>query len=98
MSLNNDFSGEEIGRINSRPLAEYKPIVTVGEITVYEHKSKRTYYISTHKTGNPPYYGTGDAERARFRRLYTWIWDEYLENNIEFEEYLCEILLTKVFN
>jgi hypothetical protein len=98
MSLDNDFSGEDIGRIASRPLAEYRPIVSIGEITLYEHKSKRTFYISTHKTGSPITYGNGDAERARFRRIYQWIWDEYMENNIEFEEYLCEILLTKVFN
>lgn len=98
MSLDNDFSGEEIGRISSRPIAEYKPIVSVGEITIYEHKSKRSYYISTHKAGSPPTFGTGDAERARFIRMYRWVWDEYMENNIEFEEYLCEILLTKIFN
>lgn len=98
MSINNDFSGEEIGRISSRPIAEYKPIVTVGEITVYEHKANRTFYVSTHKTGSPPAFGTGDAERARFRRIYQWVWDEYMENNIEFEEYLCEILLTKIFS
>lgn len=98
MSIGNYFSGEEIGRISSRPLAEYKPLVSVGEITVYEHKANRSYYISTHKTGSPPSFGTGDAERARFRRVYQWVWDEYMENNIEFEEYLCEILLTKIFN
>jgi hypothetical protein len=98
MALNNEFSGEEIGRIYPRPLAEYKPIVGVGEITIYQHKSNRLFYVSTHRTGSPPIYGTGDAERARFRRMYQWIWDEYMENNVEFEEYLCEILLTKVFN
>lgn len=97
MALKNEFSGEEMGRISSRPLAEYKPIVTVGEITIYEHKSKKTYYVSTHKTGSPPTYGMGEAERARFRRMYSWIWDIYMDSNMEFEEYLCEILLTKVF-
>jgi hypothetical protein len=98
MSLDNDFSGEDIGRINSRPIKEYKPIVAIGEICVYEHKSNRSFYVSTHKLGSPPEFGTGDAERARFIRMYKWVWDEYLENNIEFEEYLCEILLAKIFN
>lgn len=97
MSLDNDFSGEEIGRINSRPLAEYKPIVAIGEICIYEHKSKRSYYVSTHRSGSATYFSTGDTEKLRFRRIYSWIWEEYMSNNIEFEEYLCEILLTKVF-
>lgn len=97
MSLNNEFSGEEIGRISSRPLVEYRPIVTIGEITIYEHKSNRALYVSTHRVGSPPVFGVGDTDRARFCRMYRWIWDEYMENNIEFEEYLCEILLTKAF-
>lgn len=97
MSLGNDFAGDVMGRISSRPLTEYKPIVAIGEIVIYEHKANRTYYITTHKTGSPMTFGMGDAERSRFRRMYQWVWDEYMENNIEFEEYLCEILLTKVF-
>jgi hypothetical protein len=98
MSIHNEFSGEEVGRIKSKPLIEYVPIVSVGEITIYRHKSNRSYYVSTHKTGTPVTYGSGDMERARFRRIYQWVWDEYMENNIEFEEYLCEILLTKAFS
>lgn len=98
MSLQNDFSNEEIGNIKSRPLSEYKPIVTVGEITIYRHKATREYYVSTHKTGSPPEYGTGDMERSRFSRTFSWIWDEYMRNNIIFEEYLCEILLNKYFS
>jgi hypothetical protein len=98
MALNNEFSGDEMGRIASRPLAEYRPIVAIGEICIYQHKSRREYYVSTHTTGTPPTFGDGDTERARFRRIYSWVWDEYMDNNIEFEEYLCEILLTKAFN
>jgi hypothetical protein len=98
MSLNNDFAGEEMCRISTKNLKEYKPIVSVGEITVYEHKSSRSFYISTHRTGASTIYGTGDVEKARFRRVYSWVWEEYMENNIEFEEYLCEVLLTKIFS
>lgn len=98
MSLSNDFASEEIGTIKPQPLSEYRPIVTVGEITIYKHKARRTYYVSTHKTGTPPEFGTGDTDRTRFSRSYGWIWQEYLRNNIIFEEYLCEILLNKMFS
>ncbi len=97
MALNNDFLGEESAIIKSRNLAEYKPIVSIGEITIYEHKSKSIYYVSTHKTGSPPTFGGGEVERKRFQRLYNWVWFEYMANNVEFEEILCEILLTKYF-
>jgi len=97
MSIKNKFSGDKPSRINSRVLTEYKPLVVIGELCIYEHKSNRTLYATTHVLGSPPRYQMSDADRARFIRAYRWIWDEYLENNIEFEEYLCEILLTKAY-
>lgn len=97
MSIKNDFSGDKIGKVKSQPLQEYKPIVEIGDLCIYEHKSKKSLYASTHRLGSPVHFGTGDAERARFVRSFRWIWDEYMENNIEFEEYICEILLTKAF-
>lgn len=98
MSLENDFANEEIGRIKPQPLREYTPIVTVGEITIYRHKSRREYYVSTHKSGSCPEFGIGDTDKNRFRRAYYWVWQEYMNNNIVFEEYLCEILLNKTFS
>lgn len=98
MSLNNNFIGEESGIIKSRKLAEYKPLVAIGEICIYKHKSNNTLYVSMHRMGTPPTFGAGEIERKRFQRLYSWIWFEYLANAIEFEETLCEILLTKYLN
>lgn len=97
MSLDNYFISEDSGIIKSRPLAEYRPIVSVGEICIYTHKGNGKMYVSTHRIGSPPSYGSGEVERKRFQRVYNWIWGEYMKNNIEFEEILCEILLTKYF-
>lgn len=97
MSIDNSFSKEERGRIKSMNIKEFYPIVCIGDITVYRHKSRQEYYVTTHKLGSPPVFGVGEIERKRFRRSYTWLWQEYLFNNIIFEEYLCEILLTKYF-
>lgn len=97
MSLCNDFSSEEIGKIKSCNLKEYKPVVSVGEITIYKHKTKRLFYATTHKSGTPETFGSGDIELKRFRKSYGYIWREYIANRIEFEEYYVEILLTKYF-
>lgn len=100
MALSNDFSGEEErGRIGSKPLREFKPIVAVGEICIYQHKSNSSmFFCSTHITGSPPTFGVGDVERTRLRRSYSWLWTAYLNNQIDFEERICEILLTKYFS
>lgn len=97
MSLSNKYSNEVAGKIKSRSLKEFVPIVMIGELCIYEHKSEGTLYATTHKLGNPPQFGLGDVEKARFIRSYMWVWDCYITNDIEFEEYLCEILLKKVF-
>ena len=97
MALSNDFVYEDRGRIISRPLAEYKPIVSVGEITVYRHKSRSDYYVSGHRTGSPPTYGTGEAELERCRRSYPQLLDAHLDDVVEYEDYLCQVLYAKYF-
>lgn len=95
MALKNEWAFDESDGIISRPLAEYRPVVAVGEITIYKHKSNGTFYVSTHKAGSPPTFGSSNTEAARFRRGFSWLWAEYMSRNIEFESRLAEIMLTK---
>ena len=98
MALDNQYIGEEeTGRIKPVPIKEYSPICGIGEITIYRHKSKHQFYVTTHRSGSPPVFGIGDSERARFRKNYGWIWREYISNSCIFESRICEILLTKYF-
>lgn len=99
MALSNDFSGEnERGRITSKKLQEYKPIVAVGELCIYAHKSQDLYYVSTHVSGSPLTFGIGATEKIRFCRMYQWLWLAYLSNKVDFESRICEILLQKYFS
>lgn len=97
MSLNNDFNSATGSIIKSRPLTEYKPLVSIGELCIYKHKSNGTFYASLHTAGSPQRFGTSDAEIMRFQRVYSWLWFAYMSNRVEFEQILCEILLTKYF-
>ena len=97
MSIDNDFAERDYRNIVTRPLVEYRPVVAVGEICIYAHKSTSRLYVSTHKTGTPPTYSSGAADLKRFSRAYSWVWYSYMENSVEFEEILCEILLTKYY-
>lgn len=95
MAINNEFVQDVPSKIRHVPLAECRPIVTVGKITVYKHKNNSYLYISTHKAGVCPEFGTDETAIKRFRRAWGWIWEEYMSDKIVFEEYACEILLTK---
>ena len=95
MALDNSFAYEDRGQIVSRPLTEYRPVAGVGEITIYKHKGKRLFYVSAHRRGSPPIYQTGDTDLTRFRRSFGWLWREYLDGVMEFEDYTCQILFCK---
>lgn len=98
MALDNRFYKDESALIKSCNLNEYKPIVTVNNITIYQHKSERTYYVSTYKTGTCREYGSSSAEKKRFITNHMSLWTAYLHNNIIFEEYLCLVCFEGAFD
>lgn len=76
MALGNSYQ-EDTTKIKSRPLQDYRPICGLGEVYIYKHKSEGTYYLSSHKSGNPQVYGTGETDIIRFLRRYGPIVDMY---------------------
>ena len=93
MALSNKFSYNPTDFVKPQPLSEYRPMVTVGEITIYKHKSGRKYYVSEHKTGNPESYNTDEVDIKRFvqkhgRRLYL----SHMRGHVLFENLLCKSL------
>ena len=98
MAIRNSFINEERGRIETRPIREYKPVVSIGEITVYKHKSRKEYYVTTFKSGSPDTYTTGEKDRERFKKSYFYLWSAYMKRLVVFEEYMSEILFDKYFH
>ena len=94
MAIDNDFD-EKCSNLRHAPLKELRPLVGVGEITIYTHKSENWLYVSTHRTGSPPTFSSSIAELNRFRLQYMWVWEAYMMRRVYFEEYLCELLLAK---
>lgn len=94
MAIDNDFD-EQCSNLRHAPLKELRPLVGVGEITIYTHKSENWLYVSTHRTGSPTTFGSSVAELNRFRIQYMWVWEAYMMRRVYFEEYLCELLLSK---
>ena len=98
MAIKNRFTDEQPSRLGTRNIKEYKPLVSVGEITIYKHKSKKEYYCTKFRTGSPETFTTGDKSLLRFKRHYLHLWQAYMRNDIVFEEYVCEILFDTYFN
>ena len=96
MSINNDFVQAEIMNIKPKKLREFKPLVKVGEIVVYKHKSEKSYYVTTHASGSYEDMGTGEMAFKRFNSKYYYLWDAYFDLRITFENYYVERLFVNI--
>lgn len=94
MAINNDFNSP-LSEPVSRPLKEYNPLINVGELCVYKHKSNGKFYFSTKKSGNPPTFTMKDTDLKRLRLNYFWMGEKYFLKKIEFESAICEILFLR---
>lgn len=93
MALNNDFAYNDSSNVNSKSLTEYKPVCTVGEITIYKHKSNKEYYISEHRTGSSDIFKSDEVGLKRYRKKHGLrLYSAYMRNNVNFESMLTKSL------
>ena len=95
MSLKNEFNQEYLGMVKSRKLSEYKPLVHVGEICIYKHRSKREWYCTEHVSGHPEEYDSSEVEIKRFSNNYYYLRLAYLNRHMYFESYIQQVLFEK---
>lgn len=98
MALDNDFNVDR-QHIRPRPLSEFVPVCSVGELCIYRHKSENRLYASTHLAGvfNKRYSLT-DADRLYYQRMYRTHWDLYISGMIDFEDVLSEKMFVKYWD
>lgn len=93
MALANDFVYNDASDIKSKSLKEYKLLCTVGEISIYKHKSMRKYYISEHRTGTADIYKSDEVGLMRYRKNHGLnLYSAYMRGNIQFESMLTKSL------
>lgn len=95
MSVQNEFALEQRDMIRTMPIKELKPLVQIGELCIYRHKSQRWYYITEMISGTPEEYKADGMDLTRFQRDYYYLWLSYLNKNIYFESYTDKLLFEK---
>ena len=93
--VDNDFNIDR-QHIRPRPLTEYAPVCSVGELCLYRHKSENRLYASTHLSGvfNRKF-SLSDSDRLHYQRIFRNHWLMYIGNKIDFEDVLSEKLFIK---
>lgn len=98
MALDNDF---QVSRqhVRPRPLTEYVPVCSIGELCIYRHKTGNTLYCTTHLSGvfNRKFSLT-DTDRSHYQRMYRSHWDLYITGKVDFEDVLSETLFNKYWH
>ena len=97
MAIYNDFNSQ-LSLPVSRSLREYNPILAVGEICIYKHKTHNKYYVTSKVSGSPIRFTLKDTDLKYMRLTYDWLIVKYYASKIEFEETIMEILFIKYWN
>lgn len=95
MALNNDFTQEFTEQVKSMSLTGFYPMVAVGEIVIYSHKSDLLYYVTDHMSGHPEKFGTSEVDIRRFAEHYYYLKIAYLNRHIYFESYILQVLFQR---
>lgn len=90
MSLNNDFSQADFEGTCEKPLKEYKPLVSYGNITVMKHKSNNTYYIVSGIKAEEVYSSLPLARKA-FQRKYSYLWNAAIKGRVSYQNATVKI-------
>jgi hypothetical protein len=83
MALNNDFSANDYENVKSRPLGEFRPLVSIGDMTVYEHKSDGSFYVVAGCKAVERYTML-DNDRKAFRRSYWYLYEAMLDRRMSY--------------
>lgn len=95
MALDNAFRTDAT-QIRSMPLAEFNHLVSIGDIGIYRHKSKRLYYVSStaHKSQYEPY---GISLKMFQNDFYSLRLYYLIQKIVYFESYECELIFRELF-
>ena len=98
MAIDNDFNVNR-QHVRPRPLSEYVPVCSIGELCIYRHKSENRIYATTHLSGvfNRKY-SLSESDRLHYQRIYRVHWDMYIGNKLDFEDVLSEKLFLKYWD
>lgn len=95
MAISNEFSQEFTEQVRSLDLSGFVPMVAVGEIVIYSHKSDLIYYVTDHMSGHPERYGSSEVDIKRFADHFYYLRTAYLNRHIFFESYILQVLFQR---
>ena len=95
MSVSNAFAGQNDPDVYSVNLQEYSPLVGIGELCVYKHKSTRLYFISSHYSGSIARFSGDGIDMQRFFATHKGLLMAATSGRCIYESHLCKALFLR---
>lgn len=96
MAIDNKFGGEYMECVAPQNLREYRPMVQIGQMCIYRHKSLKQYYVSGHISGSPPVYPWSELGIKMFNTDFRFLHAARYSGRVLFESPLYKIFLTQL--
>lgn len=98
MALENKFSAANYENVRSLPLREFSPLVTIGNVSVYEHAGDTgMYYVIEGKKAQDQYTEYPLSLRA-FRADYFYLWEAMLDKRLFYASAAVKVRFERVWN
>ena len=95
MAIKNAFAGADDPDVYSVDLREYAPVVSVGELCVYKHKSTNIYYVSSHTSGAVGHYSGDGVDMKRFFATHRLVVMAAICGRIVYESHFAKALFLR---
>jgi hypothetical protein len=95
MAINNAFEGSHDPDVYPVNLLEYNPVVAVGELCAYRHKSTALYYISAHTSGSVGQYSGDGVDMKRFMATHKNLIMAVITGKCIYESHLVKALFLR---
>ena len=95
MAISNAFDGQNDDDIDSVNLDSYKPLVGVGEVCIYKHKSISSYYISSHFSGSVKVYSGDVIDMKRFIESHRYLMIAVISGDVIYESHFIKALFLR---
>jgi hypothetical protein len=95
MSLDNKFARADYEHVASKPLQEYNLLVSIGNITICRHKSKREYYVIEGVKAKEHFSITPISIKT-FKSKYNYIFPAYLKSRMFFQTAAVKIEFERI--
>lgn len=97
LSIKNKFILNDFSYIKKQNLKNYKIVLNVGNLYLYQSKSNYEFYVSFSKAKTKKVYGTNLTDLERFRRAEWRYYVRYLDGYVKFESYKACSLFEKYY-